>query len=216
MVEEQVFTNACFATEGSGLQLASLLGEGKRAVSVSLADYSALAGLLYPGSIVDVLVSVKLPAPQGRSKAVSTTLLEGIQVLAVGDHTVFTEGTSKPESDDLRRRRRLIVTLLVNSEQAQKLQLADEHGSISLALRNPTDIEPVTASATGLADLSDSRRLVALMARKPPEAIEEPLPRPAATQAAPTTPTVQEPKEQRETDVIRGPTLHTEKFPVQE
>ena len=212
MEKEQVFTKACFATEGSGLRLASVLKEGKRAVSVSLADYSALAGLLYPGSFVDVLVSVKVPVPQGqgRTKVVSTTILTGIQVLAVGDHTVFTEGTSKAKSDDLRRRRRLIVTLLVDPEQAQKLQLADETGSISLSLRNPTDTEPIIIGMTGLADLPNSPQLAALMAPKP-------LPQPAATtQASPTTPVAEKPKEQRETDVIRGSTLHIEKFPVQE
>ena len=207
MEEGQVFTYACFATEGSGLHLASLLAEGKRAVSVSLSDYSALAGLLYPGSVVDVLVSIKLPVPDAQSMVVSTTLLEGIRVLAVGDHTIFSEGTSVPESDDLRRRKRLIVTLLVDPEQAQKLQLADQHGSISLALRNPTDGKPLNVIVTQLASL---------MARRPPEAIEKPSPRPAATQASPTTPGVEKPEAAGAIVIVRGVVTETVTFPAPE
>ena len=57
LVKGQVFTKSAVAREGSGIHLAATLPQGMRAVAVSLADYSGLYGMLYPGCLVDVLVS---------------------------------------------------------------------------------------------------------------------------------------------------------------
>ena len=59
MVEGQVFTAACFLNEGR-----IPIPPGMRAFSLKLATYAA--GLLYPGCLVDVLVSFKLPSKSGR------------------------------------------------------------------------------------------------------------------------------------------------------
>ena len=155
MMEGQAFTTNCFAPEGSGYHIASTLPMGMRAMSVSLADYSRLHGLLYPGSVVDVLTSFKVTSRDGRgTDVVSITLLRGIEVLAVEDKTV-TKTEDKPEKSgsglyDRRKR----VTLMVNSKQAEALQVAMENGEISLALRNPRDTTPVDDKVTRLSDLS--------------------------------------------------------------
>ena len=57
MLANQPFTKACFAREGTGVYLATAVPHGKRAMSITLSDWSGMAGLLYPGSLVDVLVS---------------------------------------------------------------------------------------------------------------------------------------------------------------
>src|SRR5262249_4211654 len=129
VLEGQALTKNCFAPEGSGYHIASTLPLGMRAMSVSLADYSRLHGLLYPGSVVDVLASFKVPSTDRRgTDVVSVTLLRSVEVLAVEDRTV-TKSEEKPEKAPTglydRRKR---VTLMVNSKQAEALQVAMENG----------------------------------------------------------------------------------------
>ena len=143
MVKGQIFTRACFAAPGSGVQLASSLPQGMRAVSISLPDAAALEGLLYPGSVVDVLVSFRDSQGGSSQGPLSTTLLQGIQVLAVENYT----GTSASDAEDpARRLQRLsgrpMVTFMMEPDQAKAFKLAAEHGTVSLALRNPLDVSP--------------------------------------------------------------------------
>jgi len=149
MSKGEAFMETCFAVEGQGLQIAGRPPEGMRAVSVSVSDSSGLHGLLYPGSVVDVLVS--LHSGTGR-RSISRTLLEGVQVLAVNEQTLYTrkeEGSTKSDS----RYQKMVVTLLVDMEQAQHIQLAVRHGTLSLALRNPRDVAKSSHEATDLLSL---------------------------------------------------------------
>ncbi|WP_428940329.1 Flp pilus assembly protein CpaB [Fontivita pretiosa] len=139
MVEGQAFTKACFARPSEGVFLAASLPRGKRAVSVSLSDWSGMAGLLYPGSIVDVLVSFR--APGSSQDSVCTTLLQGLQVLAIGSQSVASDDykDKSPGALSGQKVNQRMVTLLVDPKQAEILQLAIQHGSMSLAMRNPLD-----------------------------------------------------------------------------
>jgi pilus assembly protein CpaB len=155
VVKGQVFTQACFAPQGSGYHLASTLPEGKRAVSVALADYSVLEGLLYPGSTVDVIASFDMRSKgDNHTGVISKTLLHGIQVLAVENQTIVSkpgiEETAAGRGANENRRR---VTLLVNPDQAEMLQLAMVHGVISLAMRKPNDKTESNDHITRLVDL---------------------------------------------------------------
>ncbi|MFW6456709.1 MAG: hypothetical protein ACOC0A_00280, partial [Planctomycetota bacterium] len=49
--------------------------------------------------------------------------------------------------------RRLTVTLLVEPEQAQALQLGEQRGMLTLAMRNPFDSAPITARALNLREV---------------------------------------------------------------
>ena len=169
VVEGQVFTEACFATEASGAHLASALANGMRAFSVSLTRSEA--GLLYAGCVVDVLVSITKPSADGgpRGEAMSMTLLQGVEVLAIDDQTVVSKRDEDappgaPPGAPRAARDRLMVTLMVDSTQAKALQLAVKYGTISLALRNPLDAHTVEIDTTLLSELSDeySRLLAAL------------------------------------------------------
>jgi pilus assembly protein CpaB len=167
VVEGQVLTRYCFVTEGTGAQLAAALPYGMRAVSVPVSSHSVMGGLLYPGCVVDVLVTFNLSyADREKGQAISTTLLHKIQVLAVQDTSIV----SKPEPDkegtfDERRARVtsgvLTVTLMVDAKQAEALQLAKDKGQISLAMRNPldrkvTDLDPTVLSEGRLARLGSA------------------------------------------------------------
>jgi pilus assembly protein CpaB len=149
LVPGQAFTPNCFAGDGSLVRLAGTLPAGKRAMAIAVTDHGGLDGVLYPGSIVDVLASFKAESGEG----FSTVLVSGVEVLAVerltviGDSdggkreltaAVITEAVNaaRGAGGNANTRR---VTLLVDLKQAKSLQLAMEHGTISLVLRNPHD-----------------------------------------------------------------------------
>lgn len=161
MVAGQPFTRTSFVREGSGAQLAGQLGTSMRAMTIQLADGPGLGSLLYPGSIVDILVSFKVSAQNSKGEAVSTTLLESITVLAV-DQRTLSDPSGMEEAMASSARRRPLVTLLVNSRQAEALQLATLYGQISLAMRNPRDLEPVDNAATLLSGGQMARLAVTL------------------------------------------------------
>lgn len=184
VVEGQAFTAACFADKPSARQVADAIPFGKRAVGISVTDYSGLEGMLYPGSTVDVMASFKTQNGEAQD-AVTTTLLENIQVLGIEQQTVVSSNKPLVEAASAHTTTRR-VTLLVTTEQAKKLQLAMEHGTLSLALRNPMD--------SGKADHStvSVKRLLNDLAPFPvgePEALAAaPAPTPAKVDAfAPTT-----------------------------
>jgi pilus assembly protein CpaB len=149
----QVFTPESLVAKGSGPQLAAAIRDGMRAVTVCLSRDACNQGVLYPGSVVDVLVALELPKQQSGEpeEALSSTLLQGVEVLAIEDHTVVSGEPKTPRSAGDRKQN---VTLLVDAKQALLLQLAREHGSISLSLRNPLDGAPVASPAVLLTELA--------------------------------------------------------------
>src|SRR5688572_16282289 len=161
MVEGEVFAPSCFATEGIGLYLAEALPKGKRAYSVSLRDHSGMAGILYPGSVVDILVSMQAPERSGE-KGVATTLLQGIQVMGIGSQTVASDQEFKDKNRGAMASRgeqnHRMVTLLVTPKQAEILQLATEYGTVSLTMRNPRDNQQVPQQLTRVSEFSSAGR----------------------------------------------------------
>ncbi len=151
VVEGQVLTESSFVENGTSAQVAASLPVGMRAVSLSLSSTSINGGLLYPGCVVDVLASFRLSSSE-RGQALSTTLLRGINVLAVQGTTVVSQKEEEEDNNTASRtaQGRLTVTLMVDPKQAEALQLATDHGQISLSLRNPLDKSPVDTEATVL------------------------------------------------------------------
>ena len=114
--------------------VASTIDRGYRAVSVQITDVSGVAGLIQPGSRVDVLFT----RPGNMAEAITSTILQNVKVLAMG-RTLQTGLPVDPKAPKVP-----VVTLVVTPQEAQKLELAKNQGKISLALRNPLD---ETASA---------------------------------------------------------------------
>jgi len=155
----QGLTSDSFAKQGPGTYLAAKLPPGKRAVAISLANYAGMEGLLYPGAYVDVLATFDMKRGNAvEGTAVSTTMLQGVQVLAIENRAVGGNASNAVEEQVDSRversvsRRGRMITLLVNTRQAEALQLAMEHGTISLSLRNPTDAEDFDRDPTVLAE----------------------------------------------------------------
>ncbi len=204
MVEGEAFIKTSFANGTAGIYLAAALPAGKRAVSVSLTDWSAMAGLLYPGGVVNVLVSFRPPSLTNNREGdptTVTTLLQGLQVLAIGSQSIANEGYVDQSPGALASRgqpNQRMVTLLVDPKQAEILQLAAQSGTISLAMRNPldanreprrmTNINELTVATTyppALASLAQAAMaLPALLPPKPETAAPPVKPAPAQPKAA--------------------------------
>lgn len=216
VTEGQVLTRNCFA-DGSGAHLAAVLPKGKRAVSVSLADYAGLNGLLYPGARVDVLASFRITGSKSPGTAVSTTLLQGIEVLAIEDESVVNEdkftGPAKGAEAALKVNHKWRVTLMVDNDQAKALQLAMEHGNISLAMRNPLDQGQSDPEATLLSEgklASYAAMLPSSVAGQLADADPvDPFKTPVKHDAAPRAP-----DDSWDVTIIRGSTSETKSFHV--
>jgi Flp pilus assembly protein CpaB len=152
VVEGQVLTASSLVTEGTGAHLVSYLPYGMRAVSVTLSSKSIPDQLLlYPGCIVDVLVSFRLSSSSVGS-ALSTTMLREVQVLAVQGESVVTKQDAEEQVTTKAKRSsgQVTVTLMVDTKQAEALQLAINDGSRLLTVRNPLDKKMVDTEATVL------------------------------------------------------------------
>jgi len=143
VVEGQVLTESCFVPEGAASQLIAQIPYGMRAFTVSVSSRAMPdRALLYPGCVVDVLVSYKLSnRDSAEGEALSTTMLRGVQVLAISGESIVTSSENGEEKGTSRRNsgRGALVTLLVDTKQAEALQLAIENGNITLSIRNPLD-----------------------------------------------------------------------------
>jgi pilus assembly protein CpaB len=138
MKKGQPFTAACFAGDNERMRLASALEPGKRAVCLTLEDPSGIERIIYPGSMVDVLATLKTRVDEENEQSVSFTLLQNVMVLAVGQQTIVTEQAA-PDAKEPKPNTDATVTLIVDSAQAEQLRLAAASGKVSVVMRNPMD-----------------------------------------------------------------------------
>lgn len=130
------------APVGSRGGLSAVVEGGKRAITVRVNDVVGVAGFALPGNYVDIMVNTQEEGAKNNDKdrTISKIVLEHILVLAVAQEAGRDE--TKPKVVNA-------VTLEVTPEQAEKLDLARSVGTLSLVLRNQTDLDPTkTVGAT--------------------------------------------------------------------
>lgn len=114
--------------EGGRATLASIIPEELRAVSIPVNPVSGVSGFVRAGDVVDVLLTRQIPGDGAdRDDQMTHVVLENVLVLAI-DQTAD-ENATDPEVGQT-------ATLQTDITGAQKLTLAREIGSLSLALRN--------------------------------------------------------------------------------
>lgn len=122
--------------------LASLILPGHRGVSVMTGRQDSSAGMVKPGDYVDVLLTIaensngSVGSWASDSRA-SLVILQKVLVLASGYDT--SPETADKMTKDVNTMRESVLTLSLTIDEAQKLAVANEKGSISVALRNPDD-----------------------------------------------------------------------------
>lgn len=126
-----------------GMGLTTKIPDGMRAVALRSDEVVGVAGFLFPGSHVDVLVTYRsdqTPSP------ITATVLQDAEVLAAG-HQVEPSPDGKPETVD-------VVTLLMKPEDAERVVLASTQGTIHFVLRNSTDQTQINDTPAKLSELA--------------------------------------------------------------
>ena len=167
---------------GGEEKLAIRVPVGMRAISIDTTAEIAVAGLVRPGDRVDVQVvypgADAISGARGAGRSRAQTLLQMVQVLAVGDAVLGTgpsSGTKDAISSAPLPAR--TVTLALDPQQVSTLSLAKSTGALTLSLRNPVDSEQVAVAP------ANSKGPDPVPAAQPMPA--QPLPMPAKTRPTP-------------------------------
>ncbi len=133
-------TSAKLVKPGDRGFLAAVLQPGMRAVSVPINAETGVAGLVFPGDRVDVILAQGFRPTNNENapmRRASETVLTDLRVLAIDQRTTDKEG--KPAVAKT-------VTLEVTPKQAEDVAVAEGLGKLSLSLRSLATENPVVAS----------------------------------------------------------------------
>lgn len=133
--------------------LAAKIPDGMRATAVKTNEAADVAGFIFPGAHVDVLITVR--SDNNPANTTTRTVLQNVQVLATGTKT-DPDPNGKPENVS-------VVTLLVSPEESEKLALAQNEaaqnqGTIHFVLRNGGDAATPETPPVDVAQLSGIQR----------------------------------------------------------
>lgn len=136
------------------------IAAGHRAITVPVDEVNSMSGMLEPGDMIDLLVTV-----DQKGRKLTFPLLQSVQVMATGQRSVN-------DSMSGERRQYSTVTLDTTPEQAQNVIVAHEAGKITALLRNPEDKQIFGGTGADLAALlglkGDSKALAVESERQVP------------------------------------------------
>ncbi|MBE7637852.1 Flp pilus assembly protein CpaB [Sneathiella sp. P13V-1] len=110
--------------------LAAVLKPGKRAVSIQVDETTGVAGFIFPGDRVDVILTLEIiqeNTESSRPRHASETILSNVRVVAMD------QSTDDQEQQVVVRR---IATLEVTPKQVEKISVSRALGRLSLSLRS--------------------------------------------------------------------------------
>lgn len=134
---------------GGRATLSAVIEDGMRASTIRVNDIHGVAGFVLPGDRVDILLTRNLGmdnnTEQTPDKLATEMLLQNVQVLGIDQ-----DANEKRQNPAVAK----AVTVEVAPDQAQKLVLAQQLGTLSLSLRGVADAEAETpAKSIRLSDL---------------------------------------------------------------
>ena len=126
--------------------LAAALGPGMRAVTVPVNSTTGVAGFIFPGDHVDMVLTQSVEGGgDGPQLKVAETIIRNLRVLATDQRITEKDGDGKTQVKTFSN-----VTLEVTPKIAEKIAVAQSLGSLSLSLRsiadNGSDVERAVAS----------------------------------------------------------------------
>ena len=137
---------------------------GRRAMTVPVDEISSISGMLEPGDMIDLMVTV-----DRSGRKITLPLLQNVQVLATGQRSI-----DDPKSGE--RREYSTVTLDTTPKQAQQVIAAREEGRITALLRNPQDKEMLADAALNLDSLLGPQVTAPAQATSSPESSKDVIP----------------------------------------
>lgn len=127
------------------------LAAGRRAVTVPVDEISSLSGMVEPGDLIDIVVSINKDRQH-----FTFTLLQGVTVLATG-----TKASQQDKNGDGRGRSFTTITLDTSPDDAKRVIAAREVGRVTALLRSPGDSGRVSTQR------SDAQALLGLVGEAP-------------------------------------------------
>lgn len=149
----QPLTQGALVKPGDRGFLAAALGPGMRAVTVTVNAQSGVAGFVFPGDRIDLIMTQSVEG-EGASLRTSETIVRNLRVLAADQRTA-------PQGEDANKEIRVMttVTLEVTPRIAEKIAVAQNIGTLSLSLRSIADntVELERAIAAGEVQMPDGK-----------------------------------------------------------
>jgi len=116
---------------GGRATLSATIAEGHRAVAIRVNDVVGVAGFVLPGDFVDVLLTREEGQGYNNTNMRTDLLIQNVRVLAI-------DQTASENSNDPQVAR--AVTIEVTPEDGQKVALASQVGTLTLALRRADEV----------------------------------------------------------------------------
>ena len=136
---------------GESERFSGLVKDGMRAYTILTPnDASLVAGLITAGDKVDILFTDRTSQKELTGGGSTSPLLQNIEVMAVG-HDLGENDARTKDKKDMRS-----VTLAVTLDMATKLALAQQVGTLHLALRSEQDHSTAAATAITLNQLAQT------------------------------------------------------------
>lgn len=204
---------------------------GRVVMTINVDETQTASNMMKAGDIVDVSVTYDARTPVG-TQTKTMTLLECVTVFAIADQTK-NDMVRRTDNNSLKARQ---VSLVVASEEANALQLAERKGQLRLVLRNPMDLvrrntkaitENLLTELRGLdggpglptndeAPSEEPKTETTAVAAAPPADVHgflaEPTPKQTVVEVKPVVEKAPAPKEQWEVKVFVGNEVQTYPF----
>ena len=132
IVAGEPITDARVVKPGEQGFMAAVLTPGMRAITVPISDTSGIAGFVFPGDRVDLVLSHSVPVAN-KSRMASETVLTDVRVLGID------QAMNQPEQAHVGK----TATLEVTPKQVEKINVARQLGGLSLSLRPLQQDQPV-------------------------------------------------------------------------
>jgi len=138
-------TQGTLVTPGDRGFLAAALGPGMRAVTVPVSARTGVAGFVFPGDRIDLVLTQTVKGNEGQALKASETILRNLRVLATDQSTESDIVDGKTVVRAFKT-----VTIEVTPKIAEKIAVAQTIGTLSLSLRaiadNQSELERAIAS----------------------------------------------------------------------
>jgi pilus assembly protein CpaB len=147
----QPVTDANIISPGNRGFLSAVLRPGTRAISVPVTVTSGIAGFIFPGDYVDILLTYPFPSASATGKAgyehkAAETVLHNIRVIGIDQRLESKAGEAFPAHT---------ATFEVTPKQSEVIALATDIGKLSLTLHSLRGA-PESTAASEAADKSQS------------------------------------------------------------
>ena len=166
----QPLTKGALVSPGDRGFLAAALGPGMRAVTIPVSGLTGVAGFVFPGDRIDLMLTQSVTG-QGPELKVSETVIRNVRVLATDNRVTHT----KNEAGQTVATKTKLVTLETTPKIAEKIAVAQTLGTLSLSLRSLADssAELEEAIASGEVKLPETdnpeeeAEMIRTLARRP-------------------------------------------------